>query len=99
MGDGTHEFFVALTWENSPTERLIAVVNYSDHSSQTRLSLPFATLTSETYHFHELIGTESYDRAGSKLAANGLSVDLPTRGRRVFSETRSSIGAILATQD
>ena len=86
-GNGTHECFVAFAWEKSAKERLIAVVNFSNHPSQTRLRLPFANQSNTTCRFHELIGAGDYDRAGSELASSGLYIDLPAWGQHVFSVT------------
>ena len=48
--------FIAFGWEKSPTERLIAVVNFSDHQSQAKLHLPFATSNYEALRFQDLLG-------------------------------------------
>lgn len=88
-GNWTHDSFVAFAWEKSPTERLIAVVNYSDHQSQTRLRLPFADLSNASYRLQELIGIGDYVRSGNELTSSGLYVDLPAWSHHVFSLTES----------
>jgi hypothetical protein len=55
-GNWTHDCFIAFGWEKSPTERLIAVVNFSDHQSQAKLHLPFATSNHEALRFQDLLG-------------------------------------------
>jgi glycosidase len=83
-GNWTDDCFIAFAWEESLTERLIVVVNFADHQSQTKLSLPFTTESNKTYRFHDLIGNASYDWSGLELAASGLFVDLPAWGCHVF---------------
>lgn len=85
-GNGTHDCFIAFAWERSASERLIVVVNYSDHQSQTRVPLPFANLMGNV-RLQELIATQSYDRDSGDLATNGLYVDLPAWGSHVFAVT------------
>ena len=71
-GNWTHDCFIAFGWEKSPTERLIAVVNFSDHQSQAKSHLPFVTSNHEALRFQDLLGNASYDRHSSELATNGL---------------------------
>jgi len=86
-GNWTHDSFIAFGWEKSPSERLIAIVNFSDHQSQTKLHLPFAMSGHEAFHFQDLLGNANYDQRGSELAVNGLIIDLPAWGTHVFSIT------------
>lgn len=85
-GNGSHDSFIAFAWERSLSERMIVVVNYSEHQSQARVPLPFTNLASEI-RLEELIGTESFDRTGCDIATNGLYVDLPAWRSHVFSVT------------
>lgn len=86
-GNPTHDCFIAFAWEKSPAERVIAAVNYSDHQSQTKLRLPFATESNKTHRFQDLLHNACYDRPGTELSNNGLFVDLPAWGSHVFSIT------------
>ncbi len=86
-GNPTHECFIAFAWEKSPAERLVAVVNFSDHQSQTKLRLPFATESNKTYRFEDLIGNASYDWPEAELSTNGLFIDLPAWCSHIFSMT------------
>jgi hypothetical protein len=83
-GNWTHQCFIAFAWEH-PAEQLIIAVNFSDHPSQAKLSLPFETSGNKTYRFEDPINNETYDWAGSNLATNGLFVDLPAWGAHVFA--------------
>lgn len=89
-GNPTHDCFIAFAWEKSPTERVIAAVNYSEHQSQTKLRLPFAIESNKTYRFQDLLHNASYDRSGADLSTSGLFVDLPAWGSHVFSMTTVS---------
>lgn len=86
----TNDCFIAFAWEKSPTERLVAAVNYSDHQSQAKLRLPFNIEHNKTYRFQDLLTHASYDWSGAELATNGLFVDLPGWGSHVFSVTEVS---------
>ena len=83
-GDSSNESFIAFAWEKSNGERLLIVVNYSNRQSQTRVRLPFSNLPAEI-RFQELIGTDTYERNGADVEANGLYVLLPAWGSHVFS--------------
>ena len=80
----THDSIIAFAWERSASERLIVVVNYSDHASQARIPFPFPYLPAEI-HLQELIGTESFDRSGREIESLGLYVDLPPWGSHVLA--------------
>lgn len=88
-GNPTHEALIAHAWESDSSQRLLAVINYSDHQSQGRLRLPFAINPSGTLRLEELIGTGSFDWSANEVAANGLYVDVPPWGTQVFSLTTS----------
>jgi glycosidase len=84
-GNWTHDSFISYAWETSPAMRLIVSVNFSDHQSQTKLRLPFATPDHETFRFEDRLDHIAYDRGGSELTMNGLFIDLPAWGSHVFS--------------
>ena len=81
----SHEDLIAFAWESSIHDRLLIVVNYSNHQSQGRVPLPFSNLPGTSVRFEELIGAGTYDRDTSDLSANGLYVDLPAWGTHVFA--------------
>ena len=83
--NGTHVAFIAFAWEAPAAERVLVVVNYSDHQSQARVELPFATSDTERWWLADLLGEAVYDRAGAELATQGLFVDLPAWGCHVFA--------------
>jgi hypothetical protein len=58
------------------------VVNYSDNQSQCYVRLP--SLTAPTVHFHDLMGTVTFERDAADLNVRGLYIDLPAWGYHVF---------------
>lgn len=89
-GNWTHDCFIAFAWEKSIDERLIVIVNFADHQSQTRVHLPFEYLSGDAIHFQELIETGTYDHPVDELRSNGLFVDLPPWGSHVFSVSEAT---------
>jgi glycosidase len=83
-GNESNQSLIAFAWERSVNERVVVVVNYSDHSSQARFVLPFSNLP-ETVRLQELIRTEIYERPASELTGAGLYVDLPPWGSHVLA--------------
>jgi glycosidase len=75
-GNGSCDAFVAFSWEQNGM-RLLAAVNYSDHSSQCYLRLPFPDLKSKHWRLRDLLGEAQYERAGEDLQAQGLYLDMP----------------------
>jgi glycosidase len=84
-GNPTQDCFIAFAWEKSLAERLVVVVNYSDHQSQAKLCLPFAIESNTTYRFTDLPTNANYDWQGEDLLSGGLYVDLPAWGSHIFS--------------
>jgi hypothetical protein len=75
-GNWTWDCFVAFAWNGPQGERLLAVVNYSDHQSQCHVRLPFADLANATWRLEDQIGSDVYDRDGTELLSRGLYVDM-----------------------
>ncbi|TXT22907.1 MAG: Uncharacterized protein FD138_3354 [Planctomycetota bacterium] len=86
-GNPTYDDFIAFTWETSSAERVIVVVNFSDHQSQTKLCLPFVTATDGSYRFHDLLTMANYDWSAEVIQREGLFVDLPSWGSHVLECT------------
>lgn len=84
-GNWTHDCFIAFAWEKSMSERLLTVVNYSDHQSQGRLKPPFAVDPETQYQLTDLLTGTTYSRDGSELSSSGLYVDLPPWGSHIFA--------------
>ena len=68
--------------------RHLVVVNYADHHSQCRLTLPWPELVGSTWRLQDGLGNAAYDRDGSELAGQGLYLDLPPWGRHAFGISR-----------
>ena len=90
-GNWTYDCFIAHFWEYAPAERLAVAVNFSDHQSQARLRLPFATPDDEIHCFKDLLDDTIYERKGSELTTNGLYLDLPAWGVHIFSVSVSGL--------
>jgi Alpha amylase, catalytic domain len=83
-GNWTHDSFVAQGWRGDQGERLVVVVNYSDHQSQCYVSLPFSDLAGSTWLLRDLMSTTVYKRSGDGLTAAGLYLDMPAWDYHVF---------------
>ena len=89
-GNWTAHCLVAFAWQGPGPDRLIVVVNYAPNQSQGSFRLPFADLAARDWHLEDLLGGESYERAGDDLNSHGLYVDLNPWQYHVFSvEARS----------
>jgi hypothetical protein len=76
-GNGSHEGFVALSWDDSTGERLVAAVNLASHRGQCFVRLPFTDLGSRRWRLRDQLGTAVHDREGDDLVARGLFLDEP----------------------
>jgi len=83
-GNGTYDCFIAWTWQGPDNQRRLIAVNYSGHSSQCYVHLPFPGLAGRTLRFKDLMSAACYDRDGNGLAARGLYLDLPAWNHHVF---------------
>jgi glycosidase len=73
-GNWTSSCIVAYAW-SLEGERLLVVVNYSEHESQCRLFMPFLDIGDATVNLADIMGTETYVRDGADLVNNGLYID------------------------
>jgi hypothetical protein len=74
-GNWTFDGFVAYAWAGTDGSRHIVVVNYAGNQAQCRLQLPFPEFRGKRVHLTDVIGTETYDHAGSELVDSGLAID------------------------
>ena len=86
-GNGSWDAFVACTWTGPGKERRLVAVNYSAHSSQCFVTLPWQSLSDRTWRLEDGLGPAVYDRNGADLAARGLYLDLPAWGYHAFKVT------------
>jgi hypothetical protein len=77
----SHRQLLAWTWQ-SPTQRLVAVINWSDARAQARIRLPWPCRGA--LRLREARGGLEIDRDGSELAHEGLYVDLEPWGSHIF---------------
>lgn len=82
-GNGSSDNFIAYTWQDAGGERLLVCVNYSAHSSQCYVRLPFE-LGGRQWRLQDLMGEAQYDRDGNDLQSHGLYLDVPAWKYHVF---------------
>jgi glycosidase len=57
-------------------ERYLIVVNFSDHSAQAHVYLPWNELRGRTWRLRDVLPNTDYDRSGDEMRDSGLYVDL-----------------------
>ncbi len=88
-GNWTWDCFVACAWSGQDGRHWVVVVNYSDHSSQCYVSLPWDDLEGGAWTLTDRMGSAVYDRSGSSLAGDGLYLDMPAWTYHVFDIERA----------
>jgi glycosidase len=83
-GNDTWSSFLVFAWEDTGRKRALVVVNYSPHSSQCYVHLPFSDLGVKTIQFRDTMSAARYDRDYNDLLSRGLYLDLPAWGYHVF---------------
>lgn len=83
-GNHTHHLFIAFGWEDSNGLRALVTINYSPHSGQCFVHLPFDELNGNIFRLKDLMSEAVYDRDGDDLSHRGLYLDLPPWGNHVF---------------
>jgi hypothetical protein len=83
-GNESNDAFVTFSWSGPETQRRLVVVNYSDHSSQCYVHLPWDDLAGHTWQFRDPLGAADYERNGDELSTRGLYLDLPSWGYHAF---------------
>ncbi len=91
-GNPTSDDFVAFAWSlrasaGSGEARRLVAVNYSNHPSQTYVTLPWRDLAGATVRFADRLSPAVYDRDGADLSNRGLYLDVPAWGHHVFDVT------------
>ncbi len=79
----TGEDLITFGWENADKKQLI-VVNYSDHTSQGRLILPWEDLIELDIKMRDVFTDEIIIRKGREIITEGLFVNLPPWGFHWF---------------
>jgi hypothetical protein len=60
------------------------VVNYSGHSSQSYVGLPWNDLPGQAWRLSDRLRPAVYERSGEDLKERGLYLDLPAWGYHAF---------------
>jgi glycosidase len=88
-GNWTYDSFVAQGWRGDLGDRLVTIVNYSDHQSQCYVTLPFSDLAGGKWVLSDVLSGVTYRREGDSLAESGLYIDLAPWAYYVFEVTRA----------
>jgi len=86
-GNNSWDSFLAFSWIGSGSGRVLAVINYSDHTSQCYVRLPLFAFGDQSLCFKDLMSPAEYDRSGGDLATKGLFLDVPAWGYHIFEIT------------
>jgi len=82
----TSDCFICFAWQDEKEqERLLAVINYSDHQSQCYLRLPFAGISNTEWRLQDQLSQVVYERDGTDMVSGGLFLDLPAWQVHLFS--------------
>jgi len=76
-GNASSDAFISYSWHVPGHPRLVVAVNYSSHSSQCYVRLPFPDLGAAPWTLRDLLGEAHYEREGSELQSRGLYLDVP----------------------
>jgi glycosidase len=88
-GNGTSEAFIAQSWQDASDARVLAVVNYSGHSSQCYVRMPWDGLLGARWVLRDLLGLSRYERDGDELESRGLYLDVAPWHVHLFEATRA----------
>ena len=83
-GNESNQDFVAFSWSGPGDLRRLVVVNYTGHTSQCYLRMPWDDLPGWTWRLRDRLSAAVFDRDGASLAWQGLYLDLPAWGCHVF---------------
>ena len=87
-GNGSWNAFVSFSWKRTRSERILIVVNYASHQSQSYLQLPFPDLSGAQWRLQDLMSEASYGREGTALQTGGLYLDMQPWQYHVFEMKR-----------
>jgi hypothetical protein len=76
-----------MQWQLQPQEFVVVAVNLALHRGQCYAPLCVPGLAGFNWSMRDLLGPETYVRAGSDLAEQGLYLDLPGHGAQLFHFT------------
>jgi hypothetical protein len=76
--------FLAFSWEEKGSIKALVIVNYSPHSGQCYVHLPFSDMAGRTVRLIDLLSPALYERDGNELLSRGLYLDLKPWGYHVF---------------
>ncbi|MDI6105245.1 alpha-amylase [Actinoplanes sp. NEAU-A12] len=80
----SHRDVLAWAWHDEAPHHLV-VVNFSDHSAQARIELPWPALAGRSWQLTDLLDGRVFEWDGDELAGAGLYVDLPAWGSHIVT--------------
>ena len=83
-GNPSHQNIFTFTWQSSPAEFELIVVNYASHASQCYINLAEETKHYTRWELRNRVGDESYLRERTELESKGLYLDIPAWGTQWF---------------
>jgi len=83
-GNPTAENFVVVQWRAVPMQFDLVVINLAPYRSQCSVKLTVEELAGRNWAMSNLLGSERYEREGTKLRKDGLFLDLPAHGAQLF---------------
>ena len=84
-GNFSNDSFISFMWNGDGEEKMVVVVNYSNHQSQCYIKLPFQDIGKEFWILNDLISGNTFGREGTDLESAGLYLDEPGWRSYVFS--------------
>jgi len=80
----TAQNFVIVQWQSEPDAFDVVVTNLAPYQSQCFVPLNVPDLARHNWQLNDLLGDETHHRFGDDLAGQGLYLDLPAHGARLF---------------
>ena len=82
---GSNDNYISFAWQGTGEEKMLIAVNYSPDRNQCYIRLPFQDMGDKSWLFHDLIGSNTFEREGNELQEKGLYLDEPGWKIYVFS--------------
>ncbi len=76
--------FILVQWQKSSEAFALVAANLAPHRSQCYAPLAVPGLAEHNWSMRDLLGAERWERFGNDLQAQGLYLDLPAHGARLF---------------
>lgn len=84
-GNQSNNNFIAFRWSDPAGDSILVVVNYSSHSGQCYIKLPFPDLAGQKWLLKDMISDIAFEREGYELQTKGLFIDEPAWKYYIFT--------------